>query len=171
MLMHVCCAIDLLQTLFHVDNFIIYFYNPNIYPYEEYVKRKDEVLFLADKYNIRYIESDYDPENFYQSVKGYENYGENSIRCQKCIEERLKATYKKALEIGEKSFSTTLAASRKKDVQMVNSIGSDIDRNGYFAGNFRKGGSQQFADIIIKKLALYRQNYCGCAFSLKKDFS
>ncbi|MDK2885655.1 MAG: epoxyqueuosine reductase [Thermosipho sp. (in: thermotogales)] len=172
MLLHVCCAPDLVPAFFHLKKIEkVYFYNPNIYPKEEYKKRLNEVIKLSKEWDFKIIESKYEPEIFYNYVKGYENLGENSTRCEKCIYLRLFDTALKAKEIGEKEIATTLTSSPRKNLDKINKIGKLVeDKTGikYIETYFRKGIEYQKALKYIKEKGIYRQNYCGCVFSLKE---
>ncbi|MBO8160337.1 MAG: epoxyqueuosine reductase QueH [Thermosipho sp. (in: Bacteria)] len=172
MLLHVCCAPDLVPAYFHLSSIKnIYFYNPNIYPEKEFNKRFEEVKKLAFKWNLKVVNSDYEPNIFYEYVKGLEDLGENSQRCEKCIYLRLKKTAIKAKEIGENSFATTLTASPRKILKQINNIGKIVEKETgikYIETYFRKGNEYQKALKFIKENSIYRQDYCGCIFSLKE---
>ncbi|ONN26671.1 hypothetical protein XJ44_07290 [Thermosipho affectus] len=170
MLLHVCCAPDLVAAYFHWKDKIkyIYFFNPNIHPKEEYKKRLNEVKKLAKLWNLTFIESDYNIEEFFKVIKGLENLGENSKRCDKCIYFRLLNTAKKAKELKLSSFATTLTASRKKVLEKINNIGKIVEEEEkieYIESFFRKGNESHLAAKFVKENQIYRQNYCGCIFS------
>ncbi|ABR31163.1 hypothetical protein SU69_06655 [Thermosipho melanesiensis] len=170
MLLHVCCAPDLVAAYFHLKDKIkyIYFYNPNIHPKGEYIKRLNEVKKLAKLWNLKMIESKYNPDEFFQYVKGLENLGENSARCDKCIYLRLLNTANTAKKHNFTSFATTLTGSRKKILEKINNIGKIVgeeEKVKYVETHFRKGIESHLAARFIKENKIYRQNYCGCIFS------
>ncbi|SHH16294.1 epoxyqueuosine reductase QueH [Thermosipho atlanticus] len=172
MLLHVCCAPDLVPAYFHlgkIEN--VYFYNPNIYPKEEYEKRLKEVYKLSYVWGFNIVESEYNPNVFYKLIKGYEHLGENSTRCEKCIFLRLYKTALKAKEIGENEFTTTLTASPRKNLDKINKIGKIVEKETgikYVESFFRKGKEYQKSLKFIKERKIYRQSYCGCIFSLNE---
>ncbi|MGC8902618.1 MAG: epoxyqueuosine reductase QueH [Fervidobacterium sp.] len=171
-LLHVCCAPDLVIAYISGARGDIYFYNPNIHPKAEYEKRYNEVLKLADLWSLNVIKVPYDPENFFKRAKGYENEPEKGKRCEICINMRLEKTAKFALENGYQSFSTTLTSSPRKSTEMINKIGSDIMKIygvTYLPNIYRKTPLYNDAQKLIKQLNIYRQNYCGCAFSYRRS--
>lgn len=173
MLLHVCCAPDLVPAYFHLKNIEkVFFYNPNIHPKNEYDKRLFEVEKLSKKWNFKIIDSKYEPEVFFEYIKGAESFGENSERCDKCIFLRLFKTALKAKEIGENEFATTLTSSPRKNLDKINKIGKIIERETsikYIETHFRRGIEYQKALKYIKEENIYRQNYCGCIFSLREQ--
>jgi len=172
MLLHVCCAPDLVPAYFHLKNVEkVFFYNPNIHPKEEYDKRLFEVEKLSKKWNFKIIDSKYEPEVFFEYIKGTENFGENSTRCDKCIFIRLFKTALKAKEIGENKIATTLTSSPRKNLDKINKIGKTVEKETgikYIETRFRKGIEYQKALKYNKEENIYRQNYCGCIFSLRE---
>lgn len=170
MLLHVCCAPDLVPAYFHMKEKIkyIYFYNPNIHPKNEYEKRFNEVLKLAKMWNLKIIESKYEPEVYFKHVKGLENLGINSPRCDKCIYLLLKNTAITAKTNNFDSFATTLTSSPRKVLEKINKIGKIVEQEvnvKYIETYFRKGKEYQEALKFIKEQNIYRQAYCGCIFS------
>lgn len=172
MLIHVCCAPDLLTTLFHVKGARFHFYNPNIHPPAEYKERRKAVERVAKTFDLTVEFEDPsldDVREWFSWVRGYERLGEGSARCERCIEFVLRKTARKARESSEGVFSTTLLASPRKNLEMVKRVGERIakeyDLTFYFE-NFRKRGAYQAGVKLSKELGIYRQNYCGCVFSL-----
>uniref|UniRef100_UPI0038D25A8B Epoxyqueuosine reductase QueH n=1 Tax=Thermotoga maritima (strain ATCC 43589 / DSM 3109 / JCM 10099 / NBRC 100826 / MSB8) TaxID=243274 RepID=UPI0038D25A8B len=171
-LIHVCCAPNLLTTIFHVRDAEFFFYNPNIQPLSEYEKRREAVDKVANHFslNVRYGEySTEEIRKWYTAVKDYKDLGEGSKRCERCISFLLERTAQEARKRGHESFSTTLLASPRKNLPMIENIGKTIEEKygvKFFFKNFRKGGAYQEGVRLSKELGIYRQNYCGCVFSL-----
>ena len=149
---------------------VVYFYNPNIYPVEEYEKRLDAQRTLCAHFGCELIVGEYEPEIYYESVKGYENEPEKGARCDKCFELRLRKSAEMAKTLGIEEFTTSIVISPHKNYEKLTAIGQsiaqDFDLN-YLAENFRKQDGFLKTNQISKSLNLYRQNYCGCKFARK----
>ncbi|WP_104748694.1 epoxyqueuosine reductase QueH [Helicobacter cetorum] len=181
MLIHICCSVDNLYFLkkakeaFKEEKIVGFFYNPNIHPYSEYLLRLADVKRTCKMLEIELIEGEYELEKFLNKAKGLELLGEKSERCFECFDLRLETTALKALELGEKSFTTTLLTSPKKDPSQLISKGQSIaQKYGLEFVIFRNDNFENFnseLDLNLQGLAreneLYRQNYCGCQFALK----
>ena len=176
LLLHSCCAscsshvIDYLAPYFSIT---VFFYNPNIYPKAEYEKRlKDQIRLLKEltlSIEVDLIVGDYEPEIYYQRVRGLEQEKEGQVRCTKCYELRLERTAQKAVELGFPYFTTTLTISPHKNSETINKLGGEIASShnlSYLFSNFKKKGGFQHSILLSKQYGLYRQNYCGCIFSL-----
>ncbi len=172
-LLHTCCAIcsgypiSLLKDMGYTV--VCYFYNPNIYPETEYQKRLEAEKTLCAHFGVELIVADYEPETYYEYVKGFENEPEKGLRCDKCFELRLKSAAKLAKELAIEEFTTSMVISPHKNYEKLTSIGQRIaDDYGlkYFSLNFRKNDGFLKTNMISKELNLYRQNYCGCKFTL-----
>lgn len=179
-LLHSCCApcstavIERLKDEFEI---VIYYYNPNIYPEEEYLKRKaEEIKYIkhlneTDKtISISMIDCDYESEKFYEATKGYENEREGGARCALCFKLRLEETAKKAKELGFDIFGTTLTVSPHKNAELINSIGLGIEKEigiKFLVSNFKKQNGYKRSVELSKENNIYRQNYCGCEFALR----
>lgn len=169
MLVHVCCASDLIATYYHLKShdLTFFFFNPNIHPPKEYEKRLKAVEFLAEKWKLFLIEGNYDVKKWYETIKEYKELGEGSKRCYECIKYRLEETAK----FGRKKFdvfTTTLTASPKKNLSWIERIGKTLEQKysiKFYFFDFKKKGGQEFSVEISKKFDIYRQNYCGCIFS------
>ncbi|QTA38745.1 epoxyqueuosine reductase QueH [Thermosipho ferrireducens] len=177
MLLHVCCAPDLVPAFFRLKasnslkDVKLFFYNPNIHPENEYVKRYKEVEKLATQWNLEIVESDYEPDVFFDWVRGYEHLGENSRRCELCIYYRLVKTAEVAQKISEESFATTLTASPRKVLEKINKIGKIVEEKQgtkYISTTFRKGREYNLALSYVRENHIYRQKYCGCSYSLNE---
>lgn len=173
LLLHVCCGPCSSYVLEYLSNYFeitIFFYNPNIYPKEEYVRRKEEMKeFVAKAYpSIKYIILDYDEKEFYDAVRGYEHLGERSERCFKCYELRLKKTAEFAKENKYDYFTTSLSISPYKVSSKLNEIGNILEKEysiNYLYSDFKKKNGYKRSIEISKEYNMYRQEYCGCVYS------
>lgn len=171
-LLHACCApcsSEVLEELKDYFDITIYYYNPNIYPFSEYQKRNEQFLKLPHCFN--YIEGKYEKEKFDEAIKGFENAGELSIRCYKCMQFRMKDTAIKAKENGFDYFTTTLSISPYKKSDWINEIGKELEREidiPFLYSNFKKKEGYKKSIALSIKYNLYRQHYCGCIYSLNE---
>ncbi len=171
-LLHSCCGpcsssvIDTLKDYFDIT---IYYYNPNIEPKEEYEKRKQEQIRLIKELGyINYIDCDYDNESFKEISKGLEEYKEGGKRCTECFNLRMRNTAIKAKENHFDYFGTTLTVSPHKNSQIINELGSKIEKElkiNYLYADFKKHNGYLKSIELSKKYNLYRQNYCGCHYT------
>lgn len=185
LLLHVCCApcssacLDILKDWFDVT---LLFYNPNIQPKEEYLKRQEELKQFVVEINeentdkiksgllkeIKILDVEYDPDEFFQVAKGLENEKEGGKRCKKCFELRLAKTADMCKKCGFDYFTTTLTLSPYKDSQLLNEIGKMMQERfnkQYLFSDFKKNEGYKKSIEYSKKYNLYRQDYCGCVFS------
>lgn len=175
LLLHSCCApcssyvLEYLCNYFHIT---VFYYNPNIYPYEEYTKRVKEqkqfILNFDDNNRINFIEGSYDSEKFYIVSKGLEKEKEGGERCFKCYKLRIEETAKLAKEKNYDYFTTTLTISPYKNAQKLNCIGKDLAdkyKVKYLYSDFKKKNGYKRSIELSKEYNLYRQKYCGCVFS------
>ena len=176
LLLHSCCGpcsssvLELLVNYFKVD---IYYYNPNIYPESEFIKRKNEQerLLKALDNNVKFIEGDYDYNLYKEKVKGKEKEKEGGIRCKTCINMRMEQACKYAKEHNYEYFTTTLSVSPHKNSKMINEIGYTLQEKyniPYLYSDFKKKDGYKKSIELSKKYDLYRQDYCGCEFSIRK---
>ncbi len=152
-------------------DYTIFFYNPNIFPETEYIKRKNEVIRLATLYNIPFIDTDYTPQDYNFITKGLGELPERSKRCEQCFRLRLAKTAIFARNNGFDYFTSTLGFSRWKDLNQVNAAGYDVEdmyNISYLDINWRKNGIQPRTQDILEKNNIYKQDYCGCVYSFKK---
>ena len=177
-LVHICCSVDShfflqkLQNDFPHEKLIAFFYDPNIHPYSEYQLRLLDVKHSCKKLGIELIEGEYDYESWLNAVSGLENEPEKGKRCQICFERRFEVSAKKAQEIGEKTFTSTLLVSPLKSQQQLKSSGElFLKRYGvkFLTLDYRSGGGTQLQSQVTKKEQLYRQDYCGCIYGLSKQ--
>lgn len=180
MLVHICCSIDShfflqeLRKLLPDEELIGYFYDPNIHPLSEYELRYFDVKRSCDKLNIKLIKGQYDYEAWLAYTKGLENEPERGKRCNKCFDFRMLNTVKLALKLKQKTFTTTLLCSPKKDLEqlktsMQNALnGTNLE---FFCVDFRKNGGIERQLNLAKKDRLYHQNYCGCFYAFMQQKS
>ena len=174
-LLHSCCApcsSHVISTLTSYFNITILYYNPNIEPYEEYLKRKEEeIRFLKEYPNINkldIIDCDYDNDKFKSMSKGLEDAPEGGARCFKCYRLRLEKTAEIAKEKGYDYFGTTLTVSPYKNSSKLNEIGEELEKEynvKYLYSDFKKKNGYKHSIELSKEYNLYRQDYCGCVFS------
>lgn len=177
-LLHSCCApcsTAVIERLVSDYNITILYYNPNIYPEEEYLKRKNEEIRYLEIFNkknpdniVNFLDCDYDKESFYTAVKGLENEREGGARCAVCFRLRLRKTAELALKNDYDLFGTTLTVSPHKNAELINDIGIGIERElgiCYLVSNFKKQNGYKRSVELAKENGLYRQNYCGCEFA------
>lgn len=178
MLVHICCSVDshyFLQRLkkeLPDEPLIGYFYDPNIHPYSEYLLRFNDVKRSCDKLGVDLIMGEYDYELWLNGTKGLENEPEKGKRCSYCFDFRIGESAKKAVELNQKSITTTLLMSPKKDFrQLENSLKNAVAGSGLeiFATDFRICGGTNEQFELAKRDKLYHQNYCGCIFALSKQ--
>ena len=178
LLLHSCCApcsssvIEQILLSTQFESISILFYNPNIFPQEEYIKRKNEqIRMLKMLYpNVDMIDIDYDSATFLEAVKGYEKDKEGGARCKICYELRMKKTAEIAKENHFDYFGTTLSVSPYKNAELLNDIGLNIESEvgiKYLVANFKKKNGYLRSIQLSKEYGLYRQQYCGCPYSMQ----
>jgi hypothetical protein len=149
----------------------IFFYNPNIHPKKEYEIRKNENIRFAEKLGIPFIDADYDVQNWFKRAKGLEFEPERGIRCTMCFDMRFERTALYAYENGFQTITSSLGISRWKNMEQINDCGLRAAKNypgiEYWTYNWRKGGGANRMYEIAKRENFYKQEYCGCIFSLR----
>lgn len=174
-LMHSCCAPcsgDLIERMVQSKiDFTIFFYNPNIHPTKEYEIRKQENIDFAQKYAIPFIDADYDTDNWFLRTKGMGKEPERGIRCTACFDMRFERTALYAHEHGYDIITSSLGISRWKDMNQINDCGiraaQKYPNMTYWTYNWRKEGGSERMYQIAKRENMYKQEYCGCIFSLR----
>ena len=175
MLIHICCSIDShyflqkLQDEYPKEKLIGFFYDPNIHPYSEYYLRLLDVKRSCKILDIELIEGEYDVENWLEAVRGLEHEPEKGSRCTVCFDRRFEISAKKASDLKEKIFTSTLLTSPKKSLQQLQKAGdflADKYNIKFIAPDYRKASGTQEQNILAKKDSLYRQDYCGCMYGL-----
>ena len=178
-LLHACCApcssAIVEWLLAHEIEPVIYYYNPNIYPQEEYEIRKNESKRHAESLGITWIDDDWNHDTWRHAVCGLEHEPERGKRCEACFYHRLLATAQTAQELDIPFFATTLASSRWKNLEQINAAGqaAALKVNSqeskanvtFWAQNWRKDGLQERRNALLKQYGFYNQLYCGCEFS------
>jgi predicted adenine nucleotide alpha hydrolase (AANH) superfamily ATPase len=173
-LLHICCApcatvpIKRLMLDCSVSGF---FYNPNIYPQSEYIFRKKEFEEYLNELGIPSYSGIYDNDAWEEAVKSFQNEPEGGARCVICYRFRLRETARMAKRLGINFFSTTLTLSPHKNADAINKIGIEIESESgvqFLAKNFKKGDGFKESCEMSKEMNMYRQNYCGCRYSLRQ---
>ncbi|MCH5341364.1 MAG: epoxyqueuosine reductase QueH [Acetatifactor sp.] len=176
--LHSCCApcsSYVLEYLCGRFRITVFYYNPNISESAEYVRRVAEQKRLIEAYNregrgypISVIEGDYDPQLFFQTAQGLEDCPEGGERCFRCFDLRLRETAHRAREGGYDYFGTTLTISPLKNAEKLNQIGTALSEEygiSWLPSDFKKRNGYKRSVELSEEYGLYRQDYCGCAFS------
>ncbi len=173
LLLHSCCgpcSSYVLEYLSQYFRITVLYYNPNIDTEEEHALRTAEQSALIEKMGleIAFIPTSYQPEVYYDAVKGLEHHREGGARCHKCYRLRLEEAAKYAKASGFDFFTTTLSISPMKDAVALNNIGIALEKEygvRYLQSDFKKKGGYQRSVMLSKEYNMYRQDYCGCVFS------
>lgn len=175
LLLHSCCApcsSYVLEYLSRYFDITIFFYNPNISPRKEYYRRVEEQQRLIRAMNLSrpivFIQGKYDPREFYDRIKGYEDEPEGGERCFICYEIRLHEAARVAKEGEYDYFTTTLSISPYKNAPKLNEIGEEVGAKygvRYLPSDFKKKNGYKRSIELSKEYDLYRQDYCGCIYS------
>ena len=184
-LLHACCApcssAIVEWLLAHRITPVIFYFNPNIYPLEEYEIRKNESKRHADSLGVEWIDGDYDHAAWQQAMCGLEHEPERGKRCKAWFYYRLLATARKAQELHIPFFATTLASSRWKNLDQINKAGLSAElailpvtgnpspiTPRFWPQNWRKDGLQERRNELLHEYGFYNQTYCGCEFSMPR---
>ena len=173
--LHSCCApcssyvLEYLHSYFRIT---VFYYNPNITPEGEYMKRVRELKrFIAEAgydQDVVFLEGDYDPSVFFTAVKGLEDEPERGERCRVCYRLRMEEAARMAASYGSDYFTTALSISPHKDADRINEIGQELESIygvRHLPSDFKKKGGYQRSIQLSREYGLYRQDYCGCVFS------
>ena len=179
LLLHSCCApcssyvLEYLSGYFEIT---VLYYNPNIYPPCEYELRVNEEESLISRMSfvhpVKLVKGAYDPEVFYETVRGLEKEPEGGRRCFKCYELRLLEAARQASAGGYDFFTTTLSISPLKSAEKLNEIGERLGREwhaAYLPSDFKKRDGYKRSIELSREYGLYRQDYCGCAYSVREE--
>ncbi|MBQ7595103.1 MAG: epoxyqueuosine reductase QueH [Clostridia bacterium] len=179
LLLHSCCgpcSSYVLEVLSQHFNVSVLYYNPNIYPEEEYTKRLAEQKKIIEKMPfknpVKLMECGYDESEFLNAAQGYENEREGGSRCEKCFILRMKKTALLAKENGFDYFTTTLSVSPHKNAPLLNKIGEELEKEygvKFLFADFKKKDGYKRSIALSKEYDLYRQDYCGCRFSITEE--
>lgn len=175
LLLHSCCAPCSSYVLEYLSNYFsitVFYYNPNIYPDEEYTKRvreqEDFIRRFPAKHPIRFVEGAFEKERFYDTVRDVSEIREGGERCFRCYELRLREAAKLASERNAAYFTTTLSISPMKNAQKLNEIGAALEQEyhvKYLFSDFKKKNGYKRSVELSDEYGMYRQDYCGCIFS------
>ena len=175
LLLHSCCgpcSSACIERLLNFFDITIFYYNPNIYPKQEFEKRlfnQNKVIKFFNK--VKIVSPTYDEQEYLQKIKGLEGEKEGGSRCDACFELRLFQTALFAKEHGYDYFGTTLTVSSHKNEQHINKIGEQISQKldiKFLYSDFKKHEGYKRSIELSKQIDLYRQNYCGCRFSIRQ---
>lgn len=177
--LHVCCAPCSSYVLEYLSRFFkitVFYYNPNIAPEGEYLKRKAELTRLIGEMPfenpVSIVDCDYDGDAFFDVAKGFETCPEGGERCFRCYDLRLRATAQKAKELSFDYFASTLSISPLKNAVKLNEIGQGLAEEygvKWLPNDFKKREGYKRSIELSREYSLYRQDYCGCVFSKKND--
>jgi len=174
LLLHVCCApcsayvTDGLRKSYELT---LYFANPNIYPQEEYTRRRDEARRWADGEGLRFMDEEYNPEQWRGRIMGLEDAPERGARCEVCFTLRLEMAAAKARELGVSYFGTVLSVSPHKDAAVINRVGQAVAEGSgaeFIQADYKKKEGFKLSMAKARELGLYRQDYCGCVYSQRR---
>lgn len=173
-LLHCCCApcssAIVEWMLGHDIRPVLYYCNPNIYPEEEYLIRKNECTRYAMELGLEIIDGDYDHQSWTCSIQGLESEPERGSRCMECFRMRLLSAARICRSLGIETFTTTLASSRWKRLDQITEAGlwaaSQVGEVRFDDRNWRKGGLQERRNELLREHGFYNQVYCGCEYSL-----
>lgn len=175
MLLHSCCgpcSTHTIEALKSNYDLTILYYNPCIFPEEEYIKRLEEQKRYGEIVGVKVLSLPYDEKEFLSKVKGLELEKEGGARCKVCFEIRLRKTAQLCKELGFDIFTTTLSVSPHKNSAVINEVGRKVAQEEgirFLEESFKKKDGYLNSIKLAKKYDLYRQNYCGCRFSLRKE--
>lgn len=171
LLLHSCCGpcssyvVTYLKEFFKVT---VLYYNPSIYPEEEYKLRLSEQARLLKELDIPLMEIGYDHQSFLNYINGLEEEREGGGRCVKCFEQRLSKTKEIAEREGFDYFCTTLTVSPHKNAAIINRVGKELEETKWLPSDFKKKEGYKKSIELSRQYELYRQDYCGCEFSLRE---
>ena len=176
LLLHSCCApcssyvLEYLEPYFKIT---VLYYNPNIEPINEYLKRKEEQInFIKNVHpNISILDVQYDNDLYSGVVEGLEGEREGGSRCYKCYKLRIEKTASLADDKYE-YFGTTLSVSPHKNANFINEIGKELEQkynSKFLISDFKKNEGYKRSIVLSKEYNLYRQDYCGCKYSKRTD--
>ena len=172
-LLHACCApcsAAIVECMLRCGmRPTVFFSNANIFPYDEYLVRRHELMRFLKAQDVPYVDDDYDHASWRAAVKGLEREPERGRRCSACFAFRLRRAARYAAAHGFTLLTTTLASSRWKNIDQINEAGlqatTDTPGVTFWTQNWRRGGLQVRRGVLLKENQFYNQLYCGCEFS------
>ena len=180
-LLHACCgpcSTSVLEFLTQHFDVTVYWYNPNLYPESEFDKRQATLNEVIEKMQlsgqVKVIAEPWRNEEYEAAAAGLENEPEGGRRCAACFRLRLSETAKMAKALGFDYFGTTLTVSRYKNAKLINAIGEQVAAETgavWLPSDFKKKNGEMRSGQLAKELGIYRQNYCGCRYSLKTSLA
>ncbi len=174
-LLHSCCgpcSSAVIERLTPNFDITVFYYNPNIYPESEFYKRLENQQIVAKFDKVKVVSPNYDESEYLSIIKGLESEKEGGKRCDECFYLRLKQTAIYAKEHNYDFFGTTLTVSSHKNAEHINQIGKKIETEvgiTFLYSDFKKHDGYKRSIELSRDMNLYRQNYCGCRFSLRRD--
>jgi len=169
--LHICCGVCGVGTIerLHDEGHQItgYFYNPNIHPFEEYERRLKTVNIITKLMNCSLEDASYAPKEWLEQTANLAEEPEGGKRCEVCFRMRLKKTFLYMQEHDFDAFTTTLTIGPQKSAEVINRIGREIGGDKFLVRNFKKQGGFLRANEFAKRFGIYRQNYCGCIYSMR----
>lgn len=168
------CSTQVLNELKQYFDITLYYYNPNIYPFEEFEKRYEQFCLIP---NAKVIRGEYEENKFIDSISNVKDFAllkEGSERCYYCYKFRLEETAKKAKLDGYDFFTTTLSISPYKNSDWINELGEDLEKKygiKFLYSDFKKKDGYKKSIAFSKEYGLYRQEYCGCKYSLEESLT
>lgn len=172
-ILHICCGVcaaGVVERLASEEHEIHgLFYNPNIYPPEEYERRLEVAYQVARELNFPLEAGPYTPQEWFEETASLKDEPEGGRRCAVCFRLRLEKTYLYLKELGGDAFTTTLTVSPSKSADVINQAGREIGGDRFLVRDFKKQAGHQRAIELTKQWNLYRQDYCGCQYSLRKE--
>lgn len=170
--LHICCGIcaaGTVQTLKEEGHRVTgFFYNPNIHPEEEYDRRLETVNLVAKKLDFPLHAGAYDTEEWFVRTESLKNEPEGGARCAVCFQMRLEKTFEFMRKCSADAFTSTLTISPHKPADTVNRIGDEIGGEMFLARDFKKKDGFKRAMQMARQWELYRQDYCGCIYSMRR---
>ena len=170
--LHICCGVcaagvvDRLTLEGH--EVLGFFYNPNIHPLEEYERRLEAAYKVAKELNFPLEVGPYTPEVWFEETNSLENEPEGGRRCEVCFRHRLEKTYLYMCEREWDVFTTSLTIGPRKPTQLINQIGQSIGGDRFLVKDFKKKGGFTRATELAREWHLYRRDYCGCVYSMRR---
>jgi len=169
--LHICCGVcaaGVVERLTSEGHEVLgLFYNPNIHPLEEYERRLEATYKVAKELNFPLEVPPYTPEEWFTETTSLENEPEGGRRCEACFKLRLKKAYLYLKDYEWDAFTTTLTVSPSKSADVINQVGQEIGGDRFLVRDFKKKAGFQRATEMAKKWTLYRQNHCGCIYSMR----